>query len=1184
MPSVGYATLQVIPSMRGIGADIRRQLGVELGPVGRQVGSELGDGLGDGLVRGADGRLRDMRGRFAAEGRRQGQTFGDTASRSVSKSMLAGLAGLAVGAGAVLTQGLQDAIGQMNAATTLQAQLGSTNGVAAAQGKIAGKLYGSGVSGSFQEAADAIKAVVQAGLAPPDATNAQLQRIATKASDVANVFGQDLGGVTSAVSQMMRTGLASSSREAFDLITRGFQTGTDKGGDFLDTINEYGTQFRKAGLDGSTAIGLLNQAIRAGARDSDVAADAIKEFSIRAVDGSKSTVSGFKALGLNADSMASKFAKGGKSANSVLDLTLDKLRGVEDPVKRSQIAVQLFGTQAEDLGDALLAMDPSKAASGLGKVGGAASRMGKTLRSGPSHEIEVFKRAVSQTFVNFLGGTVLPILARVGGWVNTNLIPPLRTAASVIGPVLGAAFRAIGSAISGTVNWLRQFGVWLVPAGIAVAGLTVTMQAQRIATAATSAVFAVYRGVLVGWAAVQRGATAAQLLFNAALRANPIGLIITAVLALGAVFVIAYQRVGWFRTAVNAAWSGIKVGALFLWNSVLKPMFAGLMVGFRAIGTVAMWLWTNVLSPVFRFIWTAAKVLMTVVVVAVVLPIVVAFKLLAAVAKWLWTNALAPAFRGIGRVALWLYRNIIAPQFALMRAAFRLVGAIARWLYNNAIKPAMGWIATRVMWVVTRTKAAWAIFKVALMLVGVAFRRLYNAYVRPVMGWIGSRIKTVWVNLIRPAFDAVKKGVGLVGTAFSKAKDWIGKQWSKLASIARKPIAFIVNTVYNRGIVPVWNKVAGAFGAPKLSKAKGFAEGGYTGDGGKYTPAGVVHAGEYVIPKAQTARIGLPALEHMRSTGKLPGYASGGLVGGMPGYAKGGIVDTGWGWIKNAASSAWDKVKQGARWLKETIKGSALAGFDKLVKPLMAKIAGSSSMYKSMVTRIPKKMISSIFSWSGTADKKLAAAGIVGGGGYAKGLRWARTQHGKRYQWGGNGNPSWDCSGFLSAIESVIRGQRPHRRWATGIFPPGAPGWRRNARSPFRIGITNAGVGHTAGTLNGVNVESRGGDGVVVGRRARGYNSGMFTSRWGFVGKYDSGGWLQPGMSTVMNATGQPEAVLTGPQWRIAQSAMSQQTSGPSEFSGNLYLEGGEFLGKVRGVVRQENAAVVSALGARAGR
>ncbi|MGI5041727.1 hypothetical protein ACM9HB_35435, partial [Streptomyces sp. JAC128] len=109
----------------------------------------------------------------------------------------------------------------------------------------------------------------------------------------------------------------------------------------------------------------------------------------------------------------------------------------------------------------------------------------------------------------------------------------------------------------------------------------------------------------------------------------------------------------------------------------------------------------------------------------------------------------------------------------------------------------------------------------------------------------------------------------------------------------------------------------------------------------------------------------------------------------------------------------------------------------------------------------------------GKADGKLGAAGI-GGKGFKAALSWARTQAGKAYQWGGNGDPSWDCSGLVSAIESVIRGQKPHRRWATGSFSGAAApaGWVLGARSPYMIGITNAGVGHTAGTLNGVNVES----------------------------------------------------------------------------------------------------------------
>lgn len=61
----------------------------------------------------------------------------------------------------------------------------------------------------------------------------------------------------------------------------------------------------------------------------------------------------------------------------------------------------------------------------------------------------------------------------------------------------------------------------------------------------------------------------------------------------------------------------------------------------------------------------------------------------------------------------------------------------------------------------------------------------------------------------------------------------------------------------------------------------GFAEGGYTGDGGKYQPAGIVHRGEYVVSKAATQRIGVGNLDRMHR-GALRGYADGGFVGAAP--------------------------------------------------------------------------------------------------------------------------------------------------------------------------------------------------------------------------------------------------------------------------------------------------------------
>ncbi|MDQ0421116.1 muramidase (phage lysozyme)/molecular chaperone GrpE (heat shock protein) [Peteryoungia aggregata LMG 23059] len=73
----------------------------------------------------------------------------------------------------------------------------------------------------------------------------------------------------------------------------------------------------------------------------------------------------------------------------------------------------------------------------------------------------------------------------------------------------------------------------------------------------------------------------------------------------------------------------------------------------------------------------------------------------------------------------------------------------------------------------------------------------------------------------------------------------------------------------------------GGIGTGIFGALLGFSEGGYTGDGGKYQPAGVVHRGEYVMSKKATSRIGVANLEAMHK-GALRGYAEGGLVTGAP--------------------------------------------------------------------------------------------------------------------------------------------------------------------------------------------------------------------------------------------------------------------------------------------------------------
>jgi phage-related protein len=454
-----------------------------------------------------------------------------------------------------------------------------------------------------------------------------------------------------------------------------------------------------------------------------------------------------------------------------------------------------------------------------------------------------------------------------------------------------------------------------------------------------------------------------------------------------------------------------------------------------------------------------------------------------------------------------------------------------------------------------------------------------------------SAIKRTTLYPIRDFFTKTIPGWGntlrdRMVEAFDGARKGIKTAWDKIKGIAKAPVQYVVDVVYNNGIRGVWNMIAGAFGAPKLKRFE-FASGGIMPG---YTPGKDVHqfvsptggmlelsGGEAIMRPEFTRAVGSGFINTLNSIASSRGAqgvkaALAPVFGGSAPmstdrssqYARGGVVqsfaDGGvFGWIKSAGSAlkgagsdAWNAIKKGASWLADTLEASARAGVKHVVDPLLARFPGMDTGIGKMIRHIPNKIIDALFGYSKQADDK--GAGGIGGPRIAAGLKWAKTQAGKPYQWAGNGNPSWDCSGFMSAIESVIRGQKPHRRWATGAFSgkTAPPGWVYHGNSPFKIGITNAGVGHTAGTIAKTNVESRGGAGVVVGSRARGYNDRLFGSWYGFKpGTYDAGGYIPPGLNLVHNGTGRPEPVFTTAQ---ANALTSMANRSASQQLGDLSL------------------------------
>lgn len=207
-------------------------------------------------------------------------------------------------------------------------------------------IYTNNYGESFEDIADAL-AEVQKQMTYLD--DADLQNITESAFTLRDTFGYEISeSVRTANSMVDQFGI--SADEAMNLIAQGAQYGLDYSGELLDTINEYSPQFQKLGLSAEDMFQVFASGANNGAFNLDKIGDAVKELSIRVIDGSDTTIAGFEAIGLNADQMAAKFAAGGESAKTAFNETIDALKSMNDPLAQSQAGVNLFGTMWEDLG------------------------------------------------------------------------------------------------------------------------------------------------------------------------------------------------------------------------------------------------------------------------------------------------------------------------------------------------------------------------------------------------------------------------------------------------------------------------------------------------------------------------------------------------------------------------------------------------------------------------------------------------------------------------------------------------------------------------------------------------------------------------------------------------------------------------------------------------------------------
>lgn len=355
-------------------------------------------------------------------------------------------AGIGMAAGGAMLKAGADFQASM---AQIQASTGATAEQMAQMEQSARAIYKSGMGESYDEVARAMATMRQTG----GFSGQELEEVTTSAMLLGKTFDMDVAETARASSALVKN-FGIDGEKAFDLIAFAAQNGANKNGDLLDTFNEYAVQYKALGFTAEQFAAHLVKGAEDGAFSIDKVGDAIKEFNIRAKDGSKSSMEAFAELGLSGETATQMFAAGGERAQAAFVEVVKRLKEIDDPVKRNAAGVALFGTQFEDL--------EAKALDGFLAIEGELPKMSGTMKSVAS--------AMQATL-----GTQVTVVARQ---FTDLLLPASQEAATALRDQMPSISASIAS-ISPQVQALGQAFVDAIP--------TLTQWANTALTSVTTA-------------------------------------------------------------------------------------------------------------------------------------------------------------------------------------------------------------------------------------------------------------------------------------------------------------------------------------------------------------------------------------------------------------------------------------------------------------------------------------------------------------------------------------------------------------------------------------------------------------------------------------------------------------------------------------------------------------------------
>lgn len=559
--------------------------------------------------------------------------------------------------------------------------------------------------------------------------------------------------------------------------------------DFGHSLSQVGAVAHLAGQsfeDTATAIALMGNA---GIKGSD-AGTSLKTFLSNLVPTTKPAIQAFKDLGLNVGKSGNAFIDARGNYKSLTDIA-GELHKATDGLSESQKQVALetiFGSDAiraaaiiADAGsEGFKKLNAEMNKSTAAEV--AATRMNNTAGS-----IEQLKGS-AETLAISIGNSLLPAL--------NKLIKGAQSVVNWFGSLSKSSQNTI-LAIAGIVGALALTTaavIKVVQAIKAIQTAVAIIKAWELATKAS-----------VVWTKI---ATAVQWLWNAAMSANPIGLIIIAIIALVALFVLLFKKNETFRKVVLKVWDAVKKAVAVVVDWFVKVAWPWIKKVFENIVTVAKWLWGWVVK-IFNGIVEAAKFYIGIFlkIWGFIGPVVKsAFGLVVSIIKTAWTIISA-----IFSVILTVVKAVFSVWWSVTKATFEAIMTV--------VKAVWGFIGP---YIIGGIKAWWAYVQ-----------WVWNGLVKittTVFNWVKGIIQSVW-SVIGPYVIAAAQKIWdfltlawktistVTNTVWTGVKNFFITLWNTIVAIflsARDRVVAIID-----GIKAIVDKIRNFFGQLKAAADKG---------------------------------------------------------------------------------------------------------------------------------------------------------------------------------------------------------------------------------------------------------------------------------------------------------------------------------------------------------------------------